>query len=67
MSCQYFNEDFVGFCGATEFSYVPSINEMEQLCFKNFRDCPIYNEFQDNHRPSGKTKILAGECISKYR
>lgn len=51
MTCRYFNEDDVGFCGATESLHVPSIIEMEQLCFKNFTSCPIYDEFQANHKP----------------
>jgi len=47
MFCHYFSEDYVGFCSASEFLYVPTISEMEELCFKDFRVCPIYLEFKD--------------------
>ncbi len=51
MTCRYFNEDYAGFCGATASLHIPSISDMEQLCFKNFQSCPIYNEFEEDHRP----------------
>ena len=54
MSCQYFNEDYFGFCSATASIHVPGISEMEQLCFKNFHACLIYNKFQDGHTPVAK-------------
>lgn len=53
MACKYFNEDYLGFCGATAFSYVPGIGEMEQLCFKDFHTCLIYNEYENSHTPVG--------------
>ncbi len=57
MHCQYFNEDYFGFCGATAFIHVPGISEMEQLCFDNFNACTIYNKFQDGHNPVTKDII----------
>jgi len=50
MMCRYFNEDCAGFCTAAEFSHIPSIDEMEQFCFKNFRSCPILDLFKENQK-----------------
>ncbi len=41
MTCQYFKEDYVGFCSASDFPYIPSISEMEKLCFKDSGACVI--------------------------
>lgn len=46
MACQYFNEDYVGYCSASALPYIPSICELEGQCFKDFLTCPIYNEFR---------------------
>ncbi len=62
--CQYFNEDYLGFCSATTFLHVPGINEMEQLCFKDFRACTIYNEFQGGHTPVDKTVVQKDHASS---
>jgi len=51
MTCQYFKEDYVGFCSASDFPYIPSICELEQLCFKDFSACSICHETQDNKAP----------------
>jgi hypothetical protein len=45
-TCQYFHKDYVGFCGAAAFPYIPSIRELRSRCFENFLACPIYSEFQ---------------------
>jgi len=63
MACHYFSEDYVGFCSASEFSYVPGISEMEELCFKNFRSCPIYLEFQETNTPVPKNNVRQGILI----
>lgn len=51
MVCKYFISDILGSCGATGFSHIPRISEMEQLCFKNFYACSIYNEYEGSHVP----------------
>lgn len=55
MACQHFCDDYLGFCGASAFTYVPRISEMEQLCFKNFEDCSIYNAFRRTQSPVAGT------------
>jgi len=57
MACQYFKEAYVGFCSASDIPYVPSIREMEQLCFKDSCVCSILtysscNEFQGADIPA---------------
>ena len=64
MSCQHFNDDYLGFCGATTFSHVPGISEMEQLCFKDFHVCPIYTQFQHSQTPVGKNIIQRDHSCS---
>lgn len=51
MVCRYFIGDYLGFCGATAYSHIPRISEMEQLCFKDVHACPIYNEYESRHVP----------------
>ena len=51
MVCKYFISDILGSCGATGFSHIPRISEMEQLCFKDFHACSIYNEYEGSHVP----------------
>jgi hypothetical protein len=51
MACKNFNEDYLGFCGAAAFSHVPTISEMEQLCFNDFHKCRIYNESESGYVP----------------
>ncbi len=58
MACKYFIDDYLGFCGATAFSHVPHISEMEQLCFKDPHACRIYNEYEDSHVPAKRTVDL---------
>ena len=55
MVCKYFIGDNLGSCGATGFSHIPLISEMEQLCFKDFHACRIYNEYEDSQVPVKKT------------
>jgi hypothetical protein len=44
MSCPFFKEDYIGFCGASDFPYIPSIIELEQTCFKDsFKSCVNFN------------------------
>jgi hypothetical protein len=62
--CQYFNEDYLGFCSATAFLHVPGISEMEQLCFKDFRACTIYNQFQDVQTPVAKNIVQKDHSCS---
>ena len=49
MTCHYFKEAYLGFCNASETLHVPSINEMETHCFKDFHTCPIYNKLNTTH------------------
>jgi len=35
MACPFFKEDYIGYCGACDFLYIPRIIEMEQRCFKD--------------------------------
>lgn len=51
MGCKYFISDILGSCGATGCSHIPRISEMEQLCFKSFHACSIYNEYEGSHVP----------------
>ncbi len=51
MACKYFFEDHLGFCGVTAYSHIPKIDEMEQLCFKDFHKCRIYNGYEGTHVP----------------
>ncbi len=45
MSCPYFEEGYIGTCGASETRYVPRIERMEQYCFKEtYGLCPILSE-----------------------
>jgi hypothetical protein len=42
MSCPYFRESYFALCARSNSTYVPSIAEMEQYCFKDkFYFCPI--------------------------
>ena len=44
MSSPFFKEDYIGFCRASDFSYIPSIREMELTCFTdNFGSCATFN------------------------
>ena len=58
MACHYFSEDYVAFCSASDFPYVPGIREMEELCFKNFHCCPIYIQFQKTNDAVPENNIL---------
>jgi hypothetical protein len=41
MSCPYFKEGYLGICVAPDAIHVPSIDEMERLCFRSwYRTCP---------------------------
>jgi hypothetical protein len=45
MSCPYFEEGYIGTCGASVARYVPRIERMEQYCFKQIYGlCPILSE-----------------------
>ncbi len=46
MACQYFKEDYVGYCSASDFPYIPSIRDLELFCFKDFRACSFCYRFQ---------------------
>lgn len=51
MSCPYFEEGYVGSCGASETTYIPSIERMETYCFKPvYRLCPVLSDclFEDD-------------------
>ena len=63
MACKYFNEDYLGFCGATAYSHVPGINEMEQLCFKDFQSCLIFNKYEYSHTPVGAEMVQKEMCL----
>jgi hypothetical protein len=46
MSCPYFEEGYIGTCGASASRYVPSIERMETYCFKQtYGLCPILSEY----------------------
>jgi hypothetical protein len=46
MSCPYFEEGYVGTCGASPSRYVPSIERMETYCFKQtYGLCPILAKY----------------------
>ncbi len=63
MACPYFSKNYVAFCSASKFPYVPGISEMEELCFKNFRSCPIHIEFKETHTPVPKDNVRQGILI----
>jgi len=46
MSCPYFEEGYIGTCGASESRYVPNIEKMETYCFKQtYRLCPTLSAY----------------------
>ena len=46
MSCPYFEEEYIGTCGASESRYAPSIDKMETYCFKQtYRLCPTLSKY----------------------
>ncbi len=46
MGCPYFEEGYVGTCGASESKYIPTIAKMETYCFKEvYRLCPILSAY----------------------
>ena len=49
MVCKYFIEDYLGFCITPALTHIPSISEMERLCFNDFNTCPIYNKYKTSH------------------
>jgi|SRR5271157_5624868 len=65
MVCEYFIEDYLGFCGAATCSYAPRISEMEELCFKNFHACRIYEKYEASHAPV-EIRELPTECNNEY-
>lgn len=41
MNCPYFEEGYIGTCGASVLRYVPNIEQMETYCFRNiYKLCP---------------------------
>jgi hypothetical protein len=41
MSCPYFKESYFAICVAPDAIHIPSIDEMERLCFRSwYRTCP---------------------------
>ena len=47
MACPFFKVAYVGYCNANESPYTPSINELEQQCFKDsFESCANFNSFR---------------------
>ena len=65
MVCRYFIEDYLGFCGAAACSHVPCISEMEELCFKNFHACRIYEKYEASHAPV-EIRELSTDCNDEY-
>jgi hypothetical protein len=56
MSCPYFKEGYFGICVAPDAVHVPSIAEMETLCFKTrYAACP---NFADITASRAREKIL---------
>jgi len=48
MGCPYFEEGYFGICCASKSRYVPSIEKMEQYCFKKiYRLCPILSHMKE--------------------
>jgi len=46
MCCPYFDERYIGTCGASASRYVPSIERLETYCFKHtYRHCPTLLEY----------------------
>ena len=46
MSCPYFEEGYIGTCGASDSRYVPTIAIMEQYCFqKAYGLCPTLSAY----------------------
>ena len=54
MSCPYFKESYFGICVAQDAIHVPSIDEMERLCFRSWHStCPNISRLKDPEK-SGK-------------
>ncbi len=51
MTCQHFKEDYVGYCSATDYPYIPSLRDLELFCFKDFRACSFCDGFQNPDIP----------------
>lgn len=48
MNCPYFRESYFGICVAPDSVHVPSIDEMERLCFKpSYVNCPNLLSLKD--------------------
>jgi hypothetical protein len=51
MACPFFKVAYVGYCNANESPYTPSINELEQQCFKDsFESCINFNKVHSTAR-----------------
>lgn len=60
MSCPFFKEDYIGYCSASDFPYIPSICEMEQQCFNDsFDSCVNFsNPLATEHNRMDEFNIL---------
>jgi hypothetical protein len=63
MNCPYFRESYFGICVAPDSVHVPSIDEMERLCFRSsYVTCPNIASATD----AGNTPTSDGIRISNY-
>ncbi len=68
MACPCFQEDYVAFCGASQFPYVPCIDEMERLCFRDgYAACPIFRNLKptDLAATGTLTKAKGGDLFPR--
>ena len=60
MSCPYFKEGYFGICVAPDAIHVPSIDEMERLCFRSWYSiCPNIAFLKDSEN-RGKSCPIQG-------
>jgi hypothetical protein len=61
MSCPYFKEGYFGLCVASDAIHVPSIDEMERLCFRSwYRTCPNIVSLRNSGHTERKSRTKNG-------
>jgi hypothetical protein len=70
MTCPCFIADYVGFCNVSDVLYVPSISELEQLCFtRRFSSCKLFkgDESKDEAMKGKYNKANIDLCLATGR
>ena len=75
MSCPCLLEEYVGFCGGSDFPYVPSITEMEKWCFRDtYASCPVFESIKPpdlsakcEDAKAGSRLLISSGCCREAR